>query len=493
MRNQSLVVLLVLCSFQMLEGQKVMNLDAFRELAVKHNKSVEIATENVNAARELKRAAFTQFLPNFMANGTYAWNEKNLSLLAEDAMLPVGSKMADGTFGFTPDQVKGTTLPNGQWVPVDASGTPFNPAKNPEKIQWKGYALLPKEAMEFDIHNVFVGSVGFFQPVFMGGKILELNKMATYGQNLAKAQKDNKISDLIMEVDEAYWRVVSLENKVKLASEFRNLVAQLDSNVRIMTHEGVATKADQLKVRVKLNEAEMTLARAENGLNLSKMALYQLCGISMDEIYLLDDEDLKKDEVANVISTDQALRNRSEVMALTQLENLAKSNERIMFSRFLPTIALTGNYVVSNPNMFNGYRNEFAGMFNVGVVASVPLFHFGDRLHTLNAAKSQHKIASLQLEEAKEKIQLQIKQNSYKLSESVRKKNASLQNIEAAEENLRFATEGFNAGVISSTDLMTAQTTWLSAMSENIDSIIEFKLCNTYLNKSLGLLALKNE
>lgn len=487
--KKKVFVLLTIVSVVQLHAQKVLKLEDCRQKALEHNKTLQMSKESVNAARELKKAAFTQFLPNFSANATYAWNEKNLSLLAEDAMLPVGTKMADGSFGFTADQISNKwTLVNGQPVPLDANNTPFNPKTNPEKIQWKGYALLPKEAMEFDIHNVFAGTIGFVQPVFMGGKILELYRVAKYGENLAAAQHENKTTELLLEVDEAYWRVVSLENKVKLAREYRNLIAKLDSNVRVMIEEGVATKAEALKVRVKLNEAEMTVTKAEDGLNLSKMALNQLCGFPLDEQYALSDATLKSEENVQLIPVDEAISNRPEIKALTQVENIAKSNERIMLSRFMPNIGLTGNYLVSNPNVYNGYKNEFGGMFNVGIVANVPLFHFGDKFHTLNAAKLQRKIAGMQLDEVKEKMQLQIKQNSYKVAESMKKKSATEKNIEQAEENLRYATEGFDAGVITSTDLLGAQTAWLSAKSENIDACIDLKLCNLYLSKSLGTL-----
>jgi len=488
MKKIVLVVVGFVVSMQ-LQSQKVLLLEDCRQMALTHNKSLQMAQENVNASRELKAAAFTQFLPNFSANGTYAWNQKNLSLLSEDALLPVGSKMADGSFGFTADQISNKwTLVNGQPVPLDANNTPFNPKTSPDKIQWKGYSLLPKSAMEFDIKNVFAGTIGFVQPIFMGGKILELYHIARYGENLAQAQHENKVTELLLEVDEAYWRVVSIENKVKLAKDYRNLIAKVDTNVNVMIDEGIATKSEALKVRVKLNEADITVTKAEDGLNLSRMALNQLCGIPLDDVYTLADEDLNNDVSTELIPIDQAISNRPEIKALTQVENIAKSNEKIMFSRFLPNIGLTGNYMISNPNSFNGYKNEFGGMFNVGIVANVPLFHFGDKFHTLNAAKSQHKIATLQLEEQKEKMQLQIKQCSYRVNESMKKKSSTQHNIDQAEENLRYATEGFEAGVITSTDLLGAQTAWLSAKSDYIDANIDVKLCNLYLAKSLGTL-----
>jgi len=480
-----------------LYSQRVIQLEDCRQMALSHNKSLQMVQESVNAARELKKAAFTQFLPNFSANGTYTWNQKNLSLLSGDAMLPVGSKMADGSFGLTADQISNKwTLINGQPVPLDATNVPFNPKTSPDKIQWKGYALLPKESMEFDIKNVFAGTIGFIQPVFMGGKIRELYHMAGYSENLALAQQENKVTELLLEVDEAYWRVVSIENKVNLAKEYRNLIAQLDTNVSAMIEEGVATKSEGLKIKVKLNEADITLTKAEDGLNLSKMALNQLCGIPLDETYKLGDQELEKETVTQLIPVDQAILNRPEIKALTQVENMAKSNEKIMLSRFMPNIGLTGNYLISNPNSFDGFKNEFGGMFTVGIVANVPLFHFGDKFHTLNAAKSQHRIATIQLEETKEKMQLQIRQNTYKVSESLKKKISTQHNIDQAEENLRYATEGFKEGVITSTDLLGAQTAWLSAKSENIDANIDAKLCNLYMAKSLGTLnapVLKNQ
>ncbi len=484
------LVIMTFIAFLPIFSQKVLQLEVCRQMAMTHNKSLQMAQESIKAAKQLKEAAFTQFLPNFSANGGYTWNQKNISMLAEDAMLPIGTKMSDGSFGFTADQVSNKwTMMNGQPVPLDANNVPFNPKTNPEKIQWKGYSLLPKSALEYDVQNIFAGSVGFVQPIFMGGKILELYHIAKFGENLAEVQHENKVTELLIEVDEAYWRVVSVENKVELAKEYRNLIAKVDSDVNIMIEEGVATKAEALKIRVKLNEANITLTKAEDGLTLSRMALNQLCGMPLDETYKLADVDLNSEtKIAQLIPTEQALANRPEINALTQVENIAKSNEKIMYSRFLPNIVLTGNYLVSNPNVYNGFENRFGGMFSVGVVANVPLFHFGERFHTLNAAKSQHKIATLQLEETKEKMQLQMKQSSYKVAESLKKRASTQQNITSAEENLRYATEGFEAGVITSTDLLGAQTAWLSAKSESIDASIEVKLCNLYLEKSLGTL-----
>lgn len=505
MKRKILIVLLISSSIYGW-AEKPLSLDDCKKMALQHNKNLQISQETLNAASELKKSAFTQLLPNFSANAMYTWNQKNLSLMSEDALLPVGVKNGDGSFGTgitstsTPSfNSDGTltfkdasisnkfTLVNGKPVPLDATGAPFDPTKNPEKLLWKNYAILPKEAMEFDIQNIFVGTVTMFQPIFTGGKLLELNKLANYSINLASAQQKSKAIDILVEVDEAYWRVVSVQNKLKLAQEYRNMLSKMCENVDAMVQEGVSTKADLLKVKVKLNEADVSVTKAENGLSLSKMALNQLCGLPLEQEISLEDEKLERvSATTELVSTDKALDERPEIMMLTQMQNIAKSNERIAFSRFLPNVGLTANYVISNPNMYNGYENKFGGMFNVGVAASIPLFHFGDRIHTLNASKAQSRIAALQLEEAKEKMTLQINQSTYKVLESIKKEQATNKNIEQAEENLRLANEGFNEGVVTSTDLLGAQTAWISAKSDDIDAKIDVMLNQLYLKRAAG-------
>lgn len=469
---------------------KIYTLEDCREMALTANKSIKISHEKILAARELKKATFTHFLPSFNATASYLWNQKNLSLLAEDAHLPIGSIGADGSFGFRQDQVnnKWTQMPDGSYVPLDKDGKPFNPKLNPEKIQWKDYALMPKESMEFDIHNIFAGGIGFTQPIYLGGKIRELYKISQSNEKISELKHIDEINSLIVEVDEAYWRVVSLENKTKLAKEYCNLLEKLEKNLEDMFSEGVATKADILKVKVKLNEAEMIYTKAENGLNLSKMALCQLCGFNINSnISLFDTELIQQNIKTPEINMSEAIENRIETKLLNEAQNIANSNVNIMKSNFLPSVILSGNYIISNPSMYNGVSKTFGGMFSVGVGVSIPIYHFGERRNTLNIAKSQQKIAEYQLEEAKEKIQLQINQSEYRVLEANKKLVMTENNMKKAEENLKYANAAFEEGLLNSTELLEAQNAWLTANSEKIDANIDARLCELYLKRAIGI------
>ena len=127
-------------------------------------------------------------------------------------------------------------------------------------------------------------------------------------------------------------------------------------------------------------------------------------------------------------------------------------------------------------------------MYNVGVVVSMPITHFGERIHTLNAAKSKQRQARYQLDEAKEKIELQVNQCTFRINEANKNLIKANSNIDNAEENLRFANDSFQEGMISPAELMEAQTAWLSAYSDKIDAGIDVKLCKLYLDKARGIL-----
>ncbi|MDO5760121.1 MAG: TolC family protein [Bacteroidota bacterium] len=465
-------------------------LDSCRNMALRHNKTSLISEETLQAAISVRKATFTQFLPNFNAVGTYMYNSRGdeMSVLSEDATLPVGSIGADGKFTYTMDDIRTTevTMLDGttRTVPINSSG---QPTTNPSEFVPNHVAYLPKSALTFDMTNIFVAGIGFTQPIFMGGKILELYKMSKYAENVAKIKYDNDNINVLIQVDEAFWRVVSLQKKKELAEEYNTLLQKTYEDIEQLFNEGLVTNAELLKVKVKLNESDMTLTKAENGLKLAKMYLNQICGLDFNYDYNLTyNENETSFDIVRNDSIKQDINQRPEAQLLEQSVNIAKSELNIARSRFLPNIVAQGNYVVSNPSLFNGFDKSFKGSFVIGVGVTVPIFHFGERIHTLNAAKHKLRIAQLTQQEGMEKMELQANMKQNSRNEAVKQNLIAKNNMEHAIENLRQAQLGFDEGVISTSDLMAAQTSWVSAKSELIDSDINLMLTDLYLNQSLG-------
>lgn len=207
----------------------------------------------------------------------------------------------------------------------------------------------------------------------------------------------------------------------------------------------------------------------------------------IDSEFTLSDELLKQEVILNNdINIASALNNRTETQLLDNLIEISKSAERIAFSKYLPNIVGTGNYLATNPNTFNGLDKSFKGMFTIGLGLQVPIFHFGENYRSVKTAKIGVRIAQLEREEALEKMELQINQMLFKVKEANKQKIMAANNIEKAKENLESALIGFESGVITTSDLMEAQTAYISAKSEEIDAEINSIMTNVYLEKSLG-------
>lgn len=325
----------------------------------------------------------------------------------------------------------------------------------------------------------------------MGGKIRAYNEITDYAKQIAEEKHRGGAQEVVLEVDEAYWRVVSLANKKKLAESYVNLLKHLDDDMQKMIKEGVATKANGLTVSVKLNEAEMTLTKVDNGLTLSRMLLCQLCGMPIESNFTLEDE--QKEQLAPVknnaaFDMNQAYVNRPELRSLELATKIYDKKIQIARSEFLPQVVLTDNYMLTNPSVYNGFEKKFKGMFNVGVMVSAPLFEWGENKYKIRAAKSEAAIAKYELEEAKEKIELQVNQQSFRVKEAEKTLARARKNCESADENMKTANAGFKEGVIPTSDLLAAQTAWVSAHSEVIDAEINARLTQVYLKKSLGTL-----
>lgn len=456
------------------KAQQVLSLDSCRQMALRNNKLMGVARVKKDMARNVRKSARTKYLPRVNAFGGYMYTSKEFSLLSDD------QKQKLGNLGSTTIETAGQMIPElGKVLSPQSIGSLAN------MLNATGMGLV--DALHTDTRNMFAATVQVTQPLFMGGSILAMNKMADIAEMMAENSAEAQKQMTLYNIDQAYWTVVSLKHKKKLAESFLELVRKLDDDVSKMIREGVATRADGLKVGVKVNEAEMSLTQVENGLALSKMLLCQLCGIPVDS-----DIDLEEKNI-DIVSGGNTLDNvninlRPELQVLQNTVDMSRQTTNILKAGNLPKVMVAGGYTVSNPNVTNSFERSFAGLWNVGVIISVPVWNWGDVAYKVRASKNATTIATLELNEAREKVELQVNQCQYKVDEAYKRLKMATANTKKAEENLRCANVGFREGVMESTAVMEAQTAWLQAQSQRIDAEIDVKLSQVALNKALGTL-----
>lgn len=455
-----------------------LTLDSCRALALQSNTHLKISSEQQAESDALRKMAAAQFFPKLTLNGAYFWNQKNVQLLSDE--------QKDRLSHLGTDVVSSTALDFPAWIPTSLQTSLTNLLENRigQPVDAIGEHVV--DALNFDFHHVWAGAATLYQPVYMGGKLRALYQAARAVDDLNGLRRDKERDDLLISVDEAYWRLVSVREKLALAQQYSDLLDTLLYNVELMVEAEVATQVDLAKVRVKQNEAHMSLTKAQSGWALSQMALLQVCGLDFDGEYeFADPVTLAPRSAIDSIDLESVFSNRSEMRQLQQADRIAESGVRAARSLLLPNVVAQGSYIVSNPNFFNGVQNEFGGMFTVGAVVNFPIAHPG-AIYSMRAAKHRRAQVQYQMQEAREMITLQVNKLNYELRVANAKLVEAASNIEEAEENLRLAQDSFAAGLISSSDLLMAQTAWQQASSELLDARIEVQMDYLYLRQALG-------
>lgn len=469
------VLMLGLLSLALIDAHAAGNswsLDSLRARAVSNNKSLLMAGQKKVAASYTRKSAATNYLPKVSATGAYMYTSRELSLLSDEQKHTL-SNIGTGLSAMVP-----------------------NLAPMSSTINSVGQGVV--DALHTDTRNAGIVAVTLTQPIYMGGKIRAYNKITQYAEEAAGTLYDKELQDIIVEVDEAYWNLVALYSKKKLAEGYKALVDKLEGDVEKLVKEGMATKADLLSVKVKVNEAGVTLIQVNNGIELSRMNLCRICGLDMNEPVEVEDAIDEKNQNANIMGqvdmfssksdnlVQQAESNRKELQALGLQNRIYDEKIKLARAEYLPKVALMEGYLASNPSVFNSFERKMKGMWNVGITLNVPILTWGDRSYKVKSAKAEALMHRYETEEVKEKIKLQVNQCRQKLQESMERYQTTLRSVDEAEENLRYANLGMKEGVITLSNVMEAQTAWLKAKSEWVNAQVDVRLANLYLRKAVG-------
>lgn len=495
MKKTMWIIAAALCVLPTYAGaQQVLTLDECRQMAVENNNSLKTAQQKIKVAGYDRNIALANYFPKITATGTYMYTSRDWKLIDDDKaaviqnagttlqndvtnkMMQIMSDkdvmtkyMTDAAFKKLIDGLQTTDIA----TPINAIGQHIT------------------DALTLDMHNLCGAVVSVQQPVFMGGKIVASNQMAKYAEELAKSQYDAEHAQVLSDIEQAYWQIVSIAAKKNLAENYADLLRQMGKDVDALVAEGFATPSDALTIKVKMNEAEMLYTKATNGLALAKMLLCKECGLPLDSEITLADETLDAipvPQMSPVISDEEVYAARPEIRSLDLAKKIYDKKVAVVRADGLPTVAVMANYAVTNPNVFNGFQNKFGGFFSAGVLVNVPIFHGTEAIQKTKKAKAEAALTQYRLDDAKEMISLQVAQLRQQEGEALEKLTMAESNLENAEENLRVATAGWNEGMIASNVVLQAQTAWLQAHSEYIETGVELQMCSVNLAKAEGRL-----
>lgn len=440
-------------------GQQELTLSRCREMALEHNKQMEIADANKEKAAYDVKAYKANYLPKITATGNYLYTSAKMKKTIAGGYLPT----------FVPDG-SGGLVPN---ILTTVDGNPI----------FKEYAYFPDMDIELKLSGTYTAGVKAEQPIFMGGKVTAAYRMSKIGEQIAGMNRELTEDEVILKTDEAYWTHVKTEELYRTALKYRDLVAELQRNVDNAVKVGMKPRNDALKVTVKLNEAELQVLQADNAVRLSRMNLCHVIGLPLtSQVTVPASSDIPD---VSVVRGDD-ISARPEYSMLAKQVELYEQQTRLARSEFMPNLGVMANYGYANGLKLNGSRLLDKWAFSAVVSLNVPIFYWGEGRNKVRSAESDKRIAALQRDDATEKMELELSRAINTYHEAVVEDELTTRSLSQAEENLKVSRDFYDVGMETLANLLEAQTLWQQAWAEQVRAKTSLRLSETQYLKAIG-------
>ena len=451
-------------------AQDTLTLARCREMALENNKQMAIAEQNQEKASALVKAYRANFLPKISATGLAYYTGMD-----NDLQIPVGDVQL-----FDPTSLDGSIPPAMQ--PIYEQLLPV--------LNQFSTVSIPPIGLHVDLNNTYSAGVKAEQPVFMGGKIVSAYKMAKTGRELAELNRHLAEAEVIVQTDEAYWLYVRACEMRKSAESYREVVAELQRVVDNAHEAGMKSQNYVMKVQVKLNEADLQVLRADNGVRLARMNLCHVIGLPLlSEVPLPETFDAPLPH----LKPEADVTARPEYALLGKQIELKEQEKNLTRSDFLPNIGVMGAYNYAYGVKLNNEPLFDQGAFSAVISVNIPLFQWGEGANKLRAAKTDIKIMELQREDATEQMQLELMQALNTYEEALLEVQFTAKSLGQAEENLKTSRNHYEAGMETLADYLEAQTMWQKASSDLIDAQASLNLSETRYLKAAGKLPVSTQ
>lgn len=476
--------LVLLCSAFTVKGERVITIEESRALALENNRDLKISAQHYDAAQSLRRASRSKFLPSFDFSAQYIRMNKPFNLLSQSLFLPV---VPFGAINPETGNLKPLELLQSD-PPVLVFGPDGMPVRDADgNFIFRQYAYLPKSETEIGRHNNLLANFSLMQPIYTGGKIRAQYRAAGHMEQIAQYGRKLSEAEVLLEVESFFWQLITVQQKQKLAKQYMEMLESLIHDMEGYLEEGIVNRNDLLKARVALNEAEMELLKAENGIMQLSMALCRLTGLPLTQRLLAQDElqGLARDYVLDDLWS-EGLGQRPEIFMVKEKAGLAGSMADLAGAARYPDLALGASYFAINPNPYNGLEKEFGHDWFVGLTLTVPVFHWGEKRQIYRAALHEKNVQQLKLEDIYELIKMDITRAYLDLTESKMNVKIKTLSLEQATENLSIARDGFGVGALKTTEMLEAQTLWHQAQTDLIESQALLRTSYAQLEKAIG-------
>lgn len=341
---------------------------------------------------------------------------------------------------------------------------------------------------ELQMRGTWLAGITLTQPIYAGGRIHAANRLARIGQEVSKEQARQTRQEVIYDVDNTYYTLIAVHQKVRMLEAYRQQVVELHKTVTLLVNSELRTKADLLRIETRQSEIDYQLQRARNGEELCRLSLCRLIGVDFNSPVTAADTVIS---VLPLSDLSEDIESRPELAILKRQIELRQQQVKQARAGMLPTLGLMlsysyfdnmkfkGNMMLPNGQALNMDHNFHSGSPMGLLSLSVPLFHWGAERARVGKAKADIRDASLQLQENRSLMAIQARKAVQNLTDGYMLVKTARKAVAQAEDNLHTQQSRYAAELSTLTDLLDAQSQWQQAQSNLIESLTQQKINET--------------
>jgi outer membrane protein TolC len=452
-----------------------LTLDKAIQIALSENPTVKIADVEIEKKKYAKKSTQSALYPQIDLAGQYSRTLKK-QVMYMDGVFDINSMLApmfnglEETFkGVDPNYVEGTMSNN-----IKAA-TP--PPTNTD------------EGITVGRDNNWTGGFNLSWPVVVPTlwKTLELSSLDV--ELAVESARSSKIN-MVNAVRKAFYGVLMAKDAVRVYQEsYDNAVLNYNS-IKNKFQQGVVSEFDMIRADVNAKNIKPNLIQSENALNLASLNLKALMGIDMDQEISVSGSlfDYEEGLYAEVLKVDTSLVNNSDLKKFDiQNEQLKKTLE-LYKAQYLPTIAITGNYVYMSMNnnfKFGDYRwNPYS---TVGLSISIPIFDGFKKKNDIRQTKASLIQMEWQREDIVRNLKLAINSNVNNMTNYVEQMLSTKDVIAQAQKGYEISQKLYDTGMGTILDVNTAQLGLMQSRLAFSQAIYNFLASKADLDKTLGI------
>jgi outer membrane protein TolC len=337
--------------------------------------------------------------------------------------------------------------------------------------------------------DVYTWTNSVTQPVFTGGALINSYLLAKIGVDIARVEFEQTKLDLILQVKEAYYAVLTAEKGVEVAEQ---TVAQLESNLTVAQaffEVGVTAKNDLLQVEVSMAQARQFLITAQNALEVARAVFNTLLRRSINEpVRLVEALEYAPMTIDVDLLIEEALRERPE-LTLSELGiQSAKKGVGVAASKLFPQVSILFNYERQGDEpAVNGSRFQHdADSWNVMGVAQWNVWDWGKAWWGVGENKAKVFQAERALDEVKDSVRLDVQAASLSVMEAEKNILVAETALSQAEENFRINEERYKGQVATSTDVLDALTLLVQSKTNYYKALSDYNVSKARLQRAIG-------